>query len=110
MNKRTISCKDCEYYSVREILGKDNKIIKKDYCKHFRKELSSLKPCKRFVEPESTIDQVAVFPISFFIVGIIVSIILLITKGWTTSTIIVLLITLLLLIFCAWFFFIYHRE
>ena len=105
---RKISCKDCEYYSIKERLSNENKIIRKDYCRHFRKELSSLKPCRRFVEkeePQTLIEQIAVLPVALFLSGIIAFIIFMIANGWAIPTIIILMVTLICLAFCLWFFF-----
>ena len=42
------TCKDCDEYSEAEYLGKNNKILTKHYCKHFKQELKSLKVCEEF--------------------------------------------------------------
>ena len=113
MNKRTISCKDCEYYSVKERLSNENKIIRKDYCRRFRKELSSLKPCKRFVEkeePDTLMEKIIMFPLVLFILGLFSFTGLIGVLGWKTVTIGTLLVTLACLLLCLLYFGIYLKN
>ena len=46
------TCKNCHHYQNKDFLGKENTLVKTDYCRHFDQKLTSLKACPRFKKRE----------------------------------------------------------
>ncbi len=81
------TCKNCDHHRIKEILTKNNALLKKDYCRRFEQELTSLKTCSRFEEKEkpSTIFAIlAIFSIALSFAGVIATIIEAF-EGWEDS-------------------------
>ena len=82
------TCNNCEHYRTKEILGKDNITIRKNYCRRFQQELTSLKACSRFEEkeePGTVLGLLAILSIILSLLLPIIVVVRIIDVGWRTS-------------------------
>ncbi len=92
------TCNNCEHYRNKEILGKDNATIKKNYCRRFQQELTSLKACSRFEEkeePGTVWGFLAIFPLIFSFLLPLAVVVGIIEVGWKISFVWLLLTAVL---------------
>jgi Na+(H+)/acetate symporter ActP len=92
------NCLDCEHFKRKEILSKNNKVVKKNFCDYFKQGLSNLNSCKRYDEKERIFVMFLVISVSLGIAGFIFFLIEFFTKGWVLSSKISLLVALVSLI------------
>lgn len=92
------TCNNCEHYRTKEILGKDNTIIKNDYCRRFQQELISLQACSHFEEkeePGTVWGFLAIFTLIFSVFLPLAVVIGIIEVGWKISFVWLLLTAVL---------------